>query len=126
MLKAYEKEESLGSFLGIEKDQERERFDRIVSVLKENNIDVIRYDERKDVKEFEKGMILPCFKLNDEIVLSGEYPKVSDVVNWFNLDEKLFSHIQDKSQLIQAANDNRIGYCCGVGTDVYVDPNEEE
>ena len=126
MLKAYEKEESLGSFLGIDKDQERERFNEIVKVLEDNNIKVERFDERKHAEAFDEGMILPCFVVAGKTVLSGQYPKVADALSWFEIDKDLFSHIQDKSQLVQAANDGRIGYCCGVGTDVYVDPNEEK
>lgn len=123
---AYEKEETLGSFLGLEVDQERERFTDIVKTLQENGITVIRYDERKDQDKFSEGLILPSFKVNDKTVLSGKYPKVSDIVSWFDLDTKIFGDIQEKSQLVQFANDDRIGFCCGAGTDVYVDPNEEE
>ncbi len=125
-LYAYETQESLGSVLGIEKEPERERFNGICEVLKEAGVEVQRFDEVKDKDQFEAGMILPCFKIEDQIVLSGEYPSTVEVAKWFDLDHEVFKELEGSSTLMAAANSDRIGYCCGVGTDVYLDPNEDE
>lgn len=125
-LYAYETQESLGSVLGIEKEPERERFSGICKVLEKEGIEVERFDEVKHRNQFEEGMILPCFKIDGKTVLSGEYPSILDVAQWFELDPELFKSLEGSSTLMAAANSDRIGYCCGVGTDVYLDPNEDE
>ncbi len=121
---AYLNEESLGSVLGIEKDVERYRFLDACAVLKEQGIEVEVYDALKDKEMVKDIAILPCFKVNGEIVVSGKYPSNKEIAEYFSLDASLFS--KGSSDLVQAANDGRIGYCCGVGTDIYLDPNEEE
>lgn len=125
-LVVYERAESLGTILlGLDEDAHRKRFDSIVSVLSNNGIQVIRYDDVHHREHFESTMSLPSFKLGEDIIFEGSYPLIDDVCKWFNLDKSLFDHVT-RTGLVKEANTTRLGLCCAVGQDIYVDPNEEE
>ena len=124
-LRAFLQEEDLASVLGIEKDLVREKFLNAVKVLKAEGVEVEVFDAIKDKEFFRDLAIIPCFEVNGKMEVSGHYPSNQDLAKYFKIDFDKF----DKTSaggLLAAANDGRIGFCCGVGTDVYLDPNEEE
>lgn len=125
-LVVYERAESLGTLLlGLDEDAHRKRFDSIVMVLKKHNIEVVRYDDVHHREYIEPTMVLPVFKQDGNVIFEGAYPLVDDVCKWFNLDKELFDHVT-RTGLVKEANTTRLGLCCAVGQDIYVDPNEEE
>lgn len=124
-LKAYLKEEDLASVLGIEKDLVREQFMEACKVLESQGVEVEIYDALKNKEEVKDIAILPSFEVDGKIVQSGSYPSNLELSEQFNLDYNEFDKTSTGG-LIEAANDGRIGFCCGVGTDVYLDPNEEK
>lgn len=124
-LKAYLNEESLGSALGIEKDVDRETFFDEVKVLEKENINVQVFDALKNKEDVKDIEVLPSFEVNGEIKISGRYPSKNELSEMFDIDICKFGSTETSS-FVKAANDNQVGYCCGVGTDIYLDPNEEE
>lgn len=124
-LRAYLKEEDLASVLGIEKDLVRDKFLEACEVLKTEGVEVEIFDALKDKEEVKDIAILPSFEVNGKIEVSGKYPNNKELSDFFNLDYDKFDKTSTGG-LIEAANDGRIGFCCGVGTDVYLDPNEEK
>ena len=124
-LRAYLKEEDLASVLGIEKDLVREQFLKACEVLKAEGVEVELFDAIKDREAFKDIAILPSFEVNGKIEVSGQYPSNKELSEFYGLDYDKFDKTTS-SGLFEAANDGRIGYCCGVGTDVYLDPNEDK
>lgn len=124
-LRAFLKEEDLASVLGIEKDIIREQFLEACEVLKAEGVEVEIFDALKHKEAVQDIAILPSFEVNGKIEVSGQYPNNRMLADFYGLDFDLFDKTS-KSGLIEAANDGRIGFCCGVGTDVYLDPNEEK
>lgn len=125
-LVAYEALESLESILGIKKDLNRAAFKDMLVILEHHDVE---YDVKnaKEFPEIEKTYdVLPRFEVDGELLLSGRYPTVEEISTWFNLDPVIFGSIQVESDLFRAANDGRIGACCGVGTDVFLDPYEND
>ena len=53
------------------------------------------------------------------------YPSKIEFAEFLSLDQDYFSAVKEQSNLLKEANSTRIGACCGVGEDVYIDPNEE-
>ena len=124
-LKAFLKEEDLASVLGIEKDLVREQFLAACKVLEAEGVEVELFDAIKDKEEMKNIAILPSFEVNGNMEISGKYPNNNELSSLFDIDYDKF----DKTSaggLFAAANDGRIGYCCGVGTDIYLDPNEKK
>lgn len=105
-----EPKESLESLiLGI-KDPKREMFHDMLDVLKDFEI------EKK-----ESNTVNIVF--NEKNI--SHYPSKTEFAELLNLDKNYFSDVKEQSNLLKEANSTRIGACCGVGEDVYIDPNEE-
>lgn len=122
----YENKEELGSIiLGINTDPNRKRFDDMVEVLKEHNVDVQRFDSSSNNEKFSSIEQLPSFEINNEIVAKGRYPQVFEVAKWFDIPKEAFN-IEAKSSLFVEANTAFGGPCCGLDADTYLDPNEEK
>lgn len=125
-LVAYEALESLESVLGIKKDLNRAAFKDMLVILAHHDVEC-DVKNAKEFPEIEKTYdVLPRFEVDGELLLSGRYPTVEEISAWFNLDPVIFGSIQVESDLFRAANDGRIGACCGVGTDIFLDPYEED
>lgn len=119
-LKVTEKKRDLGfTLLGIEDDGARSAFDAMVSTLNANQITVFRE------YSYDPSIAVPVLECEGSTLLQGRYPSVKEVAQWFDLPESAFGSIRAHSPLFEAANITRIGACCGVGTDVYCDPNED-
>lgn len=126
-LTIFEEAEDLGAIiLGIQKDASRESFNQIVEILKENNIEVERFDTIHHKDQLQDKNNLPVFEIDNVLIFDGGYPSKIDVASWFGLNLELFESVTTQNQILKEANDGRIGYCCGVGTDIYIDPNEED
>lgn len=105
-----EPKESLESLiLGI-KDPKREMFHDMLDVLKDFEI------ERKESNAVN-------IVLNDKTL--DHYPNKTEFAGFLGLDQNFFSEVKEQSNLLKEANSTRIGACCGVGEDVYIDPNED-
>lgn len=105
-----EPKESLESLiLGI-KDPKREMFHDMLDTLKDFEI------ERKESNSVK-------ILLNDKVI--DHYPSKTEFAEFLSLDQNYFSEVKEQSNLLKEANSTRIGACCGVGEDVYIDPNEE-
>ena len=124
-LRAYLKEESLASVLGIEKDTVREQFLSACKVLEAAGVEVEIFDALKNKEKVKDIAILPSFEVNGKIEISGQFPSNKELATFFDVDYDKFEK-SSTGALMEAANDGRIGYCCGVGTDIYLDPNEEK
>ncbi|QIK68902.1 arsenic metallochaperone ArsD family protein [Erysipelothrix sp. HDW6C] len=126
-LTVYEVVEDLGSaLLGIDTDPRRSAFKEMVKRLELSGIDVKRFNNLHDKTKTDAYSVLPTFVVDGKVVAEGNYPLADAVASWFSLDSDLFSGIQQGGSLFQAANSGRISACCGVGTDVYLDPNDDE
>ena len=105
-----EPKESLESIiLGI-KEPKREMFHDMLSVLKDFELETI---EAQTVKIMLKNETL------------NHYPSKLEFAEFLGLEPNYFSEVKEQSNLLKEANSTRIGACCGVGEDVYIDPNEE-
>lgn len=125
-LEAYESLESLESVLGIKKDLNRAAFKDMTVILEHHDVelDIKNAKQNPEIeKQFES---LPHFVVDGKVMLSGRYPSVEEVSAWFDLDPIIFGSIKVESNIFRAANDGRIGACCGVGTDVFLDPYEDD
>ncbi|CAM3714824.1 arsenic metallochaperone ArsD family protein [Erysipelothrix urinaevulpis] len=122
-LTAYLTAESLGSVLGIEKDVKRYQFLDTCKELEKSGIEVEIYDAHNHAERVKDISVLPSFYVDNELKFEGKYPNTQELQSIFKLE---LNENKQTSDLIQAANDGRIGYCCGVGTDIYLDPNDEE
>jgi hypothetical protein len=121
----YEEKEELGSIiLGINTNPNRKRFDDMVEVLKEHNVEVKRYDKAEDHEKYNTMAQLPSFEIDGELVAKGRYPQVFEVAQWFDIPKDAFN-IASKSSLFVEANTAYGGPCCGLDADTYLDPNEE-
>lgn len=117
IVKVIEAKESLDKLiLGITTDLDRDNFDRLCAQLPAT-IEVVR--------EVGAGATLPKIFVDDVCVLEGHYPNAKALSAMLALDDATFKDVKLTSSLFQAANDKRVGICCGVGTDVYVDPYED-
>lgn len=120
---AYLTEEPLGSVLGIEKDVKRYQFLDACKELEKQGVIVELYDAHNH-RDIVKGIkTLPSFEIDGVLKFEGRYPSIKELKTLFGVE---LEENNEASKLVQAANDGRIGYCCGVGTDIYLDPNEEE
>lgn len=105
-----EPKESLESLiLGI-KEPKREMFHDMLNVLKDLEIET---KEARTVK----------ITLNNQTL--NHYPSKLEFAEFLGLEQNYFSEVKEQSNLLKEANSTRIGACCGVGEDVYIDPNEE-
>ena len=117
IFKVVEAKESLDKLiLGITTDVSRDNFDRLCAKVP-SAIEIIRVEGT--------GLNMPKFYLDGVCVMEGTYPNAKVLSELLSLDDALFKDVQLTSSLFQAANSKRIGICCGVGTDVYVDPYED-
>ena len=111
----YERKESLETIiLGINRDPKRHNFHEIIQripnlELQKEIMDegVLKMDVEGDIFEFDT------------------YPDAAALHEIFNFDDALLKDVQIESDLLHAANTTRLGACCGVGEDVYLDPNED-
>lgn len=114
--KIYEEKESLESMiLGINQDPKRKMFDEMLKGLCDINVERI---------VVEQGMT-PRFEVDGKHYNFGHYPSASELTEILELDENHFESLTYESSLLQAANTTRLGACCGVGEDIYLDPNED-
>ncbi|NLL74461.1 MAG: arsenic metallochaperone ArsD family protein [Erysipelothrix sp.] len=115
-IKIYEERESLESMiLGINQDPKRSMFNEMLKELKDVTIERIN-----DVEG-----VIPRFVVDGTIHELGHYPNVSELSTMLGIDESTFSSINFESNILQEANQTRLGACCGVGEDIYLDPNED-
>ncbi|CAM4359142.1 arsenic metallochaperone ArsD family protein [Erysipelothrix aquatica] len=124
-LKIYESSVDLAtSLLGISTDVRRENFDKLIDMLQDSEINIQRINDPQASNQF--NLLLPVLVVDGEIVHSGAYPKAKELSAILKIDESIFDGIVEKSELFTAANTGRIGVCCGVGTDVYLDPYDDD
>lgn len=125
-LTVYEKEEDLGSFLlGLQTDAARSQFNEVVSVIEARGVSVTRYNPIHNKDDIPQEIVLPTVYLDDSVLSQGQYPSVEVVAGALGLDIGLFDGIK-RTSILHDANNTRIGLCCGVGQDVYLDPNEDD
>lgn len=113
----YEKKESLESMiLGINKDPYRVNFHQYLSVIDAS----IETHALEESSEYALKLCIDgtCHELSS-------YPNDEDTAKLLGVDNSVFAGIEKQSGLLNAANTTRLGNCCGVGEDIYVDPNEE-
>lgn len=124
-LKIYESSVDLAtSLLGISTDVRRENFDKLIDMLQDSEINIQRIKDAQASNQF--NLLLPVLVLDGGIVYSGAYPKAKELSAILKIDESIFDGIVEKSELFTAANNGRIGECCGVGADVYLDPYDDD
>lgn len=120
-IRIYDKAQDLGSIIfKVSDDKERALFDKNIEVLKSEGIVVESYDAfhhpdkcaNKRLPEINVGAV----------VYEGRYPSSSELAQALNLDANIFA---GNASLVYEANHTRLGECCGVGSDIYLDPNEE-
>ncbi|AMC92495.1 hypothetical protein AOC36_00340 [Erysipelothrix larvae] len=125
-INVYEKEADLSHIiLGVENDPKRAQFNEIVKILQNNGYAVNRFDPVHNKEAMKDHVNLPSIYLHDTLIFQGEYPTCDEVAGVLGLDNALFSGIQ-RTNLLNEANTTRLGSCCGVGQDVYFDPDEDE
>lgn len=117
-IKVIEKKDDLEKIiLGIESNPRRKTFHELIDSLDESFVVETEYKE---------DGVLPLIFVDDTLSFEGIYPKLEEMARVLNLDSNYYAHISESSDLFQAANNSRIGICCGVGTNVYFDPYENE
>lgn len=115
-MKIYEGKESLESMiLGINQDPKRVMFDEMIQLLKDIKIE----------REFVEVGVVPRFEISGTMHELGYYPNDVELAALLNVDPEIFSSIEHRSELLDSAQHTRLGACCGVGMDVYLDPNED-
>lgn len=102
--------------LGVESDTQKRNFEMLVACLP-GDLD-ITYEKGSDNK-------FPIIFKNEQLVFDGGYPSVHELATIFEVEPDIFSQAMLTSSLHDASLSKRVGICCGVGGDVYVDPNEE-
>lgn len=113
-----EERESLEKIiLGIEPNVARSNFNNMLNNLPK---------EFQVIKETSQEPSLPKLYLNDTLILEGEYPSDTQLSELLGINKCIFENVEKTGQLFSAANEKRIGICCGVGTDVYLDPYEDD
>ncbi len=116
-IKLFEKKEALEVIiLGINKDPYREMFHECLAVL---DFDI----EKETLADSDDYALIINVDGKEHSYTS--YPSKEDLIELFSLSEDVFDGVGQQSGLLQAANTTRIGNCCGVGEDIYLDPNEE-
>lgn len=116
-VKLYEKKESLESMiLGINRDPYRENFH---AYLKSANVNF----ESEVLSDSDSNTLI--VEIDGKKESFDHYPNAQETATLFGVDIELFKTVQVQSNLLKAANTTRLGNCCGVGEDIYVDPNEE-
>lgn len=116
-IKITEKKESLETIiLGINQDPYRVNFH---GYLKSLDI-VIEKEVLNDQSEY--AVIVEIDGVESKF---KAYPNAQETADLFGVDSSVFKEVKEGSGLLQAANTTRIGNCCGVGEDIYCDPNEE-
>lgn len=116
-IKLYEKKEALEVIiLGINKDPYRVNFHHYLDCL-DLNVD------KQDLADSSPHTII--IEKDGVKTEFDHYLNIQELAEYFSVSEDVFSDVNYESGLLQAANTTRIGNCCGVGEDIYVDPNEE-
>lgn len=122
MIKVYDQPQDLGAIIfGISEDDKRNYFESVLKALKENGIDIIQFDTYKNPEEC-KDKTLPTVVVNDQI-FEGRYPSLQEICNLIDVNS---DDVKVESWVTKGANTTRLGSCCGVGSDIYLDPNEDE
>lgn len=99
---------------GVESNLERRNYD--LNIEKLNN-------KSEVIIEVSKSLVYPKIYMDDTLVHEGSFPNVSELKSIFGsiINEE---DLEQSSGLLEASNDKRVGICCGVGGDVYLDPYE--
>lgn len=114
-IKIHEAKESLETLiLGINKDPKRIMFDQMIESLEDYEIERI---ERLDYV----GVDISVQEVKHHF---DSYPNAEELAELLSLDSAVFKSIKHESDLVNHANRSRLGACCGVGEDIYLDPNE--
>lgn len=117
IIKLYEKKESLESMiLGINKDPYRVNFHAFLEQLNFTIEKEVLADADKAQLYIEKDGVKSPF---------DSYPNAEALAAFLTVDVAIFDSVAIQSGILQAANTTRIGNCCGVGEDIYMDPNED-
>ena len=98
---------------GVESNLERRNYDAIIEQISKNPDVVV---------EVSKNLIYPEIYRDDILVYEGSFPNMQDLKNIFGTI--IVDNIEQTSSLLEASNDKRVGICCGVGGDIYLDPYE--
>lgn len=115
-MKVYEAKESLESMiLGLNKDPKRVMFDEMISKLDDVAVERIVSEEG----------VLPRFEVAGHMHELGHYPSDTELADLLGVDVSRFKDVEYRSELLESAQQTRLGSCCGVGMDVYLDPNED-
>lgn len=102
--------------LGKENDTEKSNFKKLLACL----------DPKFPISvNQEFGLSYPKIYRDEDLLWEGSYPSQNQLANLLEVDEVIFKKANLSSQLHCAASETRVGICCGVGGDVYVDPYEE-
>lgn len=116
-IKLHEKKEALEVvILGINKDPYRVNFHNYLNAL-QADIESVHLTDSEAY-----NLIVEYDGIKTQFL---KYPNAQETADLFGVDVHLFNDVSYKSGLLNAANTTRIGNCCGVGEDIYVDPNEE-
>lgn len=116
-IKIREKKDSLESIiLGISSNPYRTNFHKYLELLETE----ISFEVLDD-----SNLYALIVQIDDNLHEFTEYPNAEETANLFGLELELFNNVTEDSRLLQAANTTRLGNCCGVGQDIYCDPNEE-
>lgn len=100
---------------GVEPNVQRRNYDTALEKVKEN-IDVSF--------EVSRTLSFPEIYRNDVLIHQGSFPDVNLIQDLFEINLDI-SKFEQTDSLLDAANQNRVGICCGVGSNIYLDPYEE-
>ena len=116
-IKLYEKKESLETLiLGINQDPDRVNFHAYVKQLGLT-------PQLETLEETSPYSLI--VEIGGTPTECHQYPNAEKTAELFDVELDLLKNVAQKSTILNAANTTRIGNCCGVGEDIYVDPNEE-
>lgn len=121
MIKIYDTPVDLGWVLfGECEDIQRDHFEKTMVKVEELGITVQRYNTQDNPQEcIDKP--LPYIVVGDN-VFEGKYPSTEELANDLKVDA---TSIRIPNTLLKQASECRLGSCCGVGSDVYLDPNDK-
>lgn len=112
---------------GVGVDPELLRISTVIETLKQNNIQVDRFNLTNAPMEFvydtaintfinEKGPdALPAILLNGDLVLSGRYPTNAELTEWLNLPAETLQTCAQGSEYASKNEDDSNSCCCEGG-----------
>lgn len=117
LIKLSEKKESLESIiLGLNRDPLRVNFHEFLKVL-DHEIETASLSD--------ESLFSVVMDIDGQVFNYETYPDEIELAAILGVDVAIFAGVNKETGLLNAANTTRIGNCCGVGEDIYLDPNEE-